>query len=59
MAKKKNDQRAANCVQCGVQCFYKDDGWVINGKKEFLCGLECFNKRWRKPEKREISWDDI
>jgi hypothetical protein len=59
MRKKKQPKRVLNCRQCGAAVDLRIDGWVINGRKEFLCGLECFDKRWRKPEKREISWDDI
>jgi len=62
VAKKKGDRRAANCVQCGAQCFYKDDGWVINAKREFFCSLACFDKRWRlhdKMAKGELSWEDL
>jgi hypothetical protein len=31
-----------------------DNGWLVNGAREFLCGHVCFDKR-RKP----ISWEDL
>jgi len=62
MRKKKRDQRAATCVQCGAQRFFREDGWVINAKKEFLCSLECFDLRWRlhdKMLKGELTWEEL
>jgi hypothetical protein len=46
--------REAKCVQCGRMVQLDDNGWLINGAKEFLCGHACFDKR-RKP----ISWEDL